>query len=385
MNKKKSFMLAIVFELVIFFSIILFMKVESILFSIIIILIFTAVIILILRRAETINKIKTIYEIHNKEMLWFLLILILVLPFFFKSNIYIIHIITLALIYSIAALGLNFQTGSTGMVNFAQGALMGIGAYASALLVVNIGMNFWIGLAAGIIIAGFFGFILGIPTLKTKEYHLSLVTIAFAYVSYFLILNMQWTGGPDGIAGIPKPSIFGFSLAKSLTVLGFTIPGQIFYFYLVAIILIIAIIFAWRIHNSWLGLTWNAIRDDEIASRCYGIYLTPYKLLAFILGSMYAGAAGVLYAHFVGFISPDLLAFSGSLLLLSMVILGGMDNILGVLIGAILLIIIPEKFRAFHDFRLMFYGLILLLMLLFRPQGLFPKRARNYNLNKGVE
>ena len=272
-----------------------------------------------------------------------------------------------------------FRSGSLGIVNFSQGALFGLGAYTSALLATKLGLNFWITLPAGIIVAGIFGFILGLPSLKTKEYHLSLVTIAFAYVSYLLILNMKWTGGPDGIVGIPKPRLLGLSLARPLAIGSITIPGVMLYYFLVLLFLLIAIIIALRLHNSWVGLTWNAIRDDEIASRCYGINLTTYKLLCFIIGSMFAGASGVLYAHFAGFFSTESMAFSIGLLMVCMVILGGMDNIWGGLIGAILLVVIPEKFRAFQDFRLLFYGIILVVMLLFRPQGLFPNKTRKHS------
>jgi branched-chain amino acid transport system permease protein len=200
-----------------------------------------------------------------------------------------------------------------------------------------------------------------------------------------MIHNMGWTGGPDGIAGIMKPKVFGFSLARSVKIMGTTLPGGLFYYFFVLVFVFAAIVLAKRFHYSWMGLAWNALREDEISSKCYGINITINKLYAFIFGSIFAGVSGVLYAHFVGFVSPENMTFHVGLLFVSMVILGGMDNVFGVVIGAALLVIIPEKFRAFQDFRLLFYGAILILMLLFRPQGLIPFKVRSYRLKGGVD
>ena len=311
--------------------------------------------------------------------------LILVLPFIFINNTYIIHILTMTWIFVLAAVGLDMQVGATGMVNFAQGSLMGIGGYTSALLAVNFGVSFWIGLPAGIIMAGIWGLILGLPTLKTREYHLSLVTIAFAYISYLLVLNVDWTGGPDGVPGIPKPDLFGLSLGKNTEIIGLTLPGTLIYYYLTLVFVGLGLFVSNRLRHSWVGLTWNAVRDDEIASKCYGINLNKAKLQVFVIGSMYAGASGVLLAHFLSFYSTENMAFSIGLILVCMVILGGMDNLLGVVAGTFLLMLIPEKFRAFQDFRLLFYGVVLVLMLLFRPQGLLPNKVRNYGFKGDLQ
>ena len=382
MKKYSNALYPILFEIAIFLIFIAFLEIENLILNLVFLLIITIALYFLFTKTKINEKLKLAGK-SKGATLFPLILLTLIIPFFFLENIYVVHVLTLALIFAIAVLGLNFQIGSAGMVNFAQGTLMGIGAYTSALLCTHFGVSFWIGLLAAIIVSAFFGLILGLPTLKTKEYHLSLVTIAFAYVGYLLILNMSWTGGPDGIAGIPKPKIFGFSLINSLKIGGIFISGTILYYYLVLIFLGVAIILARRIHYSWLGITWNAIRDDDIAAQCYGIKPTPYKLLSFVLGSIFAGVAGVLYAHFVGFISTESMAFSVDLLLVGMVILGGMDNIYGVMIGAFLLVLIPEKFRSFEDFRLLFYGIVLVLMLIFRPQGLFPKRVRIYSIERG--
>ena len=219
----------------------------------------------------------------------------------------------------------------------------------------------------------------------TREYHLSLVTIAFAYISYLLVLNMDWTGGPDGVPGIPKPQLFGLVVGKDLLVGGIKLPGAMIYYYFTLFFVGLGLFISNRLRYSWAGLVWNAVRDDEIACKCFGMNLNKAKLQVFVIGSMYAGASGVLLAHFLSFFSTENMSFAIGLIFVCMVILGGMDNLLGVVAGAMLLVLIPEKFRAFQDFRLLFYGVVLVSMLLFRPQGLLPNKSRDYKLGGGLK
>ena len=383
MNKKNSIIPALGLELIAFTALVLFMKIENLWISLAIAALAVVLGFVTARNDGLREKITGSLADNDKAALAAGGLLMLAMPLFFLSNPYVIHIFTLAWIYVLATMGLNMQTGSVGMVNFAQGALFGIGAYTSGLLAANLGVSFWIGMPAGILMAGAWGLILGLPTLKTREYHLSLVTIAFAYISYLVILNMRWTGGPNGIPGIPKPWLFGLNLTQGLTIGGLRIPGTVFYYYLTIIFIALGLLVARRINYSWLGLAWNAVREDEIACKCYGININHAKLWSFVIGSMYAGASGVLYAHFIGFMSTESMAFSVGLVFVCMVILGGMDNVYGIIAGTILLVLIPEKFRSFQDFRLLFYGLILIAMLLFRPQGLFPAQIRRYAGLKG--
>jgi ABC-type branched-subunit amino acid transport system permease subunit len=382
MKLQPTKLLPIAAVLTAFLFVILFMMSESIFSGLLIILLAASGAYVVWRTRNLRENIQSGFKQHGKSLYLLIGLFILLFPFFFLRNAYIIHILTLSFIYAIAVIGLNIQIGSTDIVNFAQGAFMGIGGYTSALLTVNLDLSFWFGLIAAIVISGLFGLLLGLPTLKTREFHLSLVTIAFAYIAYLLILNMKWTGGPNGIVSIPKPELFGFSFATRIVLGNYVFSGTFFYYYLVLIALTFSFIIARRLHYSWLGLGWNAIRDDEIAARCYGVNFNLIKLSTFIIGAAYAGLAGCLYAHFVGFISPESLTFSLGLTMVGMVILGGMDNIGGVILGAVLLIIIPEKFRAFQDFRLLFYGVVIILMLLFRPAGLIPKRVRFYRSKK---
>jgi branched-chain amino acid transport system permease protein len=275
-------------------------------------------------------------------------------------------------------LGLNFQLGSTNVVNFATAASYGIGAYTSALLAVHFHVSFWLGLVISGCVASLFGLILGIPCMKTKDYYLSLVTIAFGLIVYVLLINFSWTGGPNGVPNIPPPSLLGHSFREPIRLFGFVLPGQSNFFYLTVALVAGALLVAHRLHQSRVGLTWNAIREDEIAARCQGIDVTWYKILAFCIDAFFGGVTGTVYAHYIGFISPENFAFIVSVVVVTMVILGGMDNVFGVIIGAVLLTVLPEKFRAFEDFRLLMYGVVVVAMLMFRPQGLFPQKLRVY-------
>lgn len=306
------------------------------------------------------------------------ILMLLTVPFVFQTSPYLIHICVMAGLFCILALGLNFQLGSTNVVNFATAASYGIGAYTSALLAVHFHISFWLGLLISGSVASLFGLLLGIPCMKTKDYYLSLVTIAFGLIVYILLVNFSWTGGPNGIPNIPPPTFAGHSFREPLALFGYELPFQSNYFYLIFALTGMALVIAQRLHHSRVGLTWNAIREDEIAARCQGIDVTWYKILAFCIDAFFGGVAGTVYAHYIGFISPENFAFIVSVVVVTMVILGGMDNVFGVIIGAVLLTLLPEKFRAFEDFRLLIYGVIVVMMLMFRPQGLFPQKLRVY-------
>ncbi|MHB1405518.1 MAG: branched-chain amino acid ABC transporter permease [Desulfitobacteriaceae bacterium] len=303
---------------------------------------------------------------------------VLVLPFLLQGNSYLLHILVIAGIYSIVALGLNFQVGSTGMVNFAPAAFFGTGAYTSALLSVKLGFSPWLGTLSGIIMAAALGIVFGFPALKTKGYYLSLVTIAMQVIFTLMIINTDALGGPNGVPGIPAYKITGHSLRTTLDIFGISLPYQANYIYLIYIILALVSLIAYRLYNSRTGLAWNAIEQDEIVAVTQGINLTRQKLLAFALGAAFAGLAGALYGHYTSFIGVEDFDFSKSLILICMVLLGGMDNVPGVILGAILLTIIDEKLRDFADYRMLMYSVILILILLTRSQGILPKRNRKY-------
>lgn len=305
-------------------------------------------------------------------------VIVLAYPFFMNGSSYALHLLIIAQLYAVLALALNFQLGSANIPNFATGASYGIGAYTSALLAIHFGVSFWLALPVAALVATLFGFLLGFPSMRTKESYLALVTIAFGIVIHQLLNNFSWTGGPNGLVGIPAPTLFGHSFARPLEIFGHRLPSQANFYYLSAALVGLSILSAKRLHESRVGLAWNALRADELAARCQGINVVWYKMLAFGVDAFLAAFAGTVYAFYVSYISPDNFTFIVSVTIMTMVIVGGMDNTLGVIMGAFLLTLLPEKLRVFSDYRLLFVSVVVILFLVLRPQGLFPQRARNY-------
>jgi branched-chain amino acid transport system permease protein len=314
----------------------------------------------------------------KKLFLAIILLSALVIPLTLRTQPYVIHILIIAQIFIILALGLNFQVGSTGIPNLGYAAFYGVGAYTSAILSTKFGFSFWISIIAAGCISALFGWLVGLPTLKTRSYHMALVSIAFGLVTYIMLNNLAFTGGPNGIKNIPAPEIFGWSLFSSVRIFGNTYPVQTNFYYFVLIFTVLAFIASGFVFKSKVGLFFNAIREDEIAAKCSGINTSTMKLLAFAMGAFLAGIAGSLYAHYIGYISPENFNMNTSLQVLGMVIMGGMDNIVGVAIGAFILSVAPEKFRSLADFRMLATGLIILLMLMFSPSGIIKQQIRIY-------
>ena len=306
------------------------------------------------------------------------LVILLCYPMVLGNNTYALHLIIVSLLYSVLALALNFQLGSANIPNFATGATYGIGAYTSALLAINYGFSLWASLPAAAIMATLFGFLLGIPSMRTKDSYLALVTIAFGIVIHQLLINFNWTGGPNGLVGIPAPTLFGHSFMQPIYIFGMRLPAQANFYYLAVVLLGLAILSAHRLHGSRIGLAWNAIREDELAAKCQGINVAWFKILAFAVDAFLAAFAGTIYAFYVSYISPDNFTFLVSVTIMTMVIVGGMDNIFGVIVGAFLLTLLPEKLRIFADHRLLFVSVVVILFLIMRPKGLFPQRQRTY-------
>ena len=334
---------------------------------------------------EHTGKVEPVYQAlteHKGKSLAVITLFVLILPFVLSNN-YLLHVAVMGGIYSIVTLGLNFQIG-TGMVNFATAAFFGTGAYTSALLAIKFGLSPWLTTVIGMIAAASLGIVFGFPALKTRGYYLSLITMALQIIFTLMIINTSWLGGPNGIPNIPAYSFGATSFRMPLEIFGMELPYQVNYLYLVYILLGLAVLTASRLHNSRPGLAWNAIEQDEIVAITQGINLTKSKLLAFALGAAFAGLAGGLYGHYSSFIGVEDFDFSKSLVFICMVLLGGMDNPIGVVLGALMLTIVDEKLRDFADYRMLMYSVILIIILLSRPQGLLPKRIRIYQTAKNV-
>ncbi len=374
----KNILLVLLLETAFFALFIVFLIAEGT-FTILAAIFGTLLITYLIRRLDYVNTfLQELFNRYKKAALCWGLVFILSLPFMLHKNPYLIHVLFIAGLYCSLAVGLDFQVGATGLVSFATAANYGIGAYTGALLAVNYGWSFWAVLPLSGIAACLFGFLLGLPTMKTKTYHLSLVTIAAALVVYLLLNNLTWTGGPNGISGIPYPTIGGFSLGSSVHLFGMELPFQANFYYLILVLLFIEFIFARRLYNSKTGLAWNAIREDEIAAECQGIDVTGCKIRAFYTNAFFDGLTGAIYAFSVSFISPEDFAFMLSIIVITMVIVGGMGNTAGVIFGALIMALIPEKFQVMQSYRLLVFAIVILVMLLVRPKGLFPQKMRRY-------
>lgn len=273
---------------------------------------------------------------------------------------YILHLAIMAGIYIILTVSLNLIIGYAGQVSLGHAAFYGIGAYGSTLAALHWGLPFPLALALAVLLAAACGLALGLPTLRLKEDYLAIVTLGFGVIVDLVLLNMEGvTGGPDGIMGIPAPEFFGLSFrAKPL------------YLILVAVMVLFTLGLTHRLVNSYHGRALRAIRDHEMTAQVMGVNTPAYKIAIFTLAAGLAGLAGSLYAHYITFINPETFGLHTSILILSMVILGGMGSMAGSVAGAVILTVVPELFRRFHDYQDLAYGALLIALLIWRPQGL---------------
>jgi len=281
-----------------------------------------------------------------------------VLPFLVRD--YFIDVTILAGIYIILALGLNVVVGFAGLLNLGFVAFYAIGAYTYALLNTKFGFSFWSALPFSMAFTSAAGFLLAIPALRLRGDYLAIVTLGFGEIVR-LILN-NWDGvtrGPNGISGISRPLILSFSMG-----------GLISYYYLVLVFVLLTLFITKRVYSSKIGRAWIALREDEIAASIVGIDTTKYKLYAFAFGAFWAGLAGAVFAGKMQFVSPESFTFMESVLILCMVILGGLGSITGVILGAFILVLLPEILREVQLYRMLALGIGLVLLMVFRPQGL---------------
>jgi branched-chain amino acid transport system permease protein len=283
---------------------------------------------------------------------------LLFLPLFAKN--YLLDISILTGIYAILALGLNIVVGFTGLLNLGFVAFYAIGAYAYALLNVKIGLGFWQSLPLCVCVTSLSGFLLAVPALRLKGDYLAIVTLGFGEIVRLVLNNWDsLTNGPNGVSGISSPYLFGSPLG-----------GLNRYYYLVLLSVTVTYAVVSRVRSSKIGRAWIAIREDEICASTMGINTTMYKLYAVTFGSFWAGLAGSLFAAKMQFVSPESFTFMESVLILCMVILGGLGSLPGVVIGALILVMLPEVLREVQSYRMLALGAGLIVMMIFKPQGI---------------
>ena len=287
------------------------------------------------------------------------------LPFAFfpilDRNVYHIDLMTNVGIYVLLAMGLNVVVGFAGLLNLGYAAFFAIGAYTYALLNLHLGCPFWLGLPIAGLVSMLFGFAIAIPSIRVRGDYLAITTLGFGEIIRIALNNLdQWTGGPNGLLGIARPKFFGWSFSVNAT------P----YFYLTLILVAVVAYLLFRMSDSKMGRALVAIREDELAAACMGIPALNVKLYAFGLSSFIAGIAGCVFASKQTIVTPDSFDFILSVLILAMVVLGGLGNIWGAALGALVLGILPELLRGFASYRMLIFGLLMILIMIFRPQGI---------------
>ena len=306
-------------------------------------------------------------------------------------------IATQILIFAATALGLNIVVGLAGLLDLGYIAFLGTGAYVGAMLsesafaTIGVKPPFFIVMLLGAAVAATFGLIIGSPTLRVSGDYLAIVTLGFGEIFRLAMFNLDGNNGPDltngpnGIPGIPDLNFFGFDFGATHTILGIPLARFSNYYFLLLLLIAFVILVFTRLNNSRIGRGWGAIREDERAAEAMGVNVFGLKLLAFAVGAFLAGLAGTIKAHQDTSVSPDQYIFLESAFLLAAVVLGGMGTVVGVLVGATILKLLPEKLRAVSDYRLLLFGLLLVIMMRVRPEGLVASKRRQLEFHEDDE
>lgn len=289
-----------------------------------------------------------------------LIVVLLLLPL--VANNYIEEIATNTLFYIVLALGLNIVVGYAGLVDLGYAAFFAVGAYTTGILS-KLGLDFWLTIPIAVLFSVIAGIIIGGPTLRLRSDYLAIVTLGFGEITRITARNLKITGGASGLVGIKRPSIFGHILNQTTD-----------FYYVFFVLVILAVIIAMRLQNSRLGRAWQYIREDEDAAEAMGIDPVKTKLYAYMIGAAFGGVAGAFFAVKMTSISPETFAFTQSAMILLAVILGGMGKIPGAILGAAFLVLFPEVFRGIGSMRMLLFGILLVIIMVFRPQGLWPER-----------
>ena len=290
------------------------------------------------------------------------------------QNFYHVNVMVSALIFVVLGLGLNITVGLAGLLDLGYIAFFAVGAYTYALLSKNFDLGFWTCLPLGGVMGMLFGIVLGFPILRLRGDYLAIVTLGFASITKIVLENWDTLfGGAAGIANIPRPDFFGLVLDGR--------QKSVYSYYIVLALVVLTIFVTNRLKNSRIGRAWMALREDEIASVAMGVDMARTKLSAYALGAFWAGLVGVIFAAHNNFINPDSFTFMDSAMILAMVVLGGMGSILGVIIASLALKLLPEYLRAFAEYRMLVFGAVMVLMMIFRPQGLISDMRRKYENN----
>lgn len=296
---------------------------------------------------------------------------------FFHEDHFVLLLFITVLLYVVATLGLNIQFGYAGVLNFAGASFFGIGAYTSAVLNAHTAIPHLLVLLIGGLLAALIGSLLLLPVLRTRGHYAALVTIAFALLlKTFLEVN-DVLGGPQGLQ-VPGMTIFGWSFNDNIEIGGIQLSFYFSYFILSLVMLVCTFVLVRRLERSWIGLNLDALRLDETAASCFGLDIARWKITSFLTGNFLIGIAGALFGMVGGFVAPNNYTFADSLILVSILLLGGIGNPWGLLVATFIVVIVPEKLQTIQEYRFLLYSGLVIAVLLFRPEGLLPRPVRNY-------
>ncbi len=305
---------------------------------------------------------------RNKTATLVLLAILLVIPLLVSNEYYIHMLITLGL-FVVLSLSLNLVSGYTGQLSIGHAAFYGIGAYVTALLMLKFDVSFLVALPASGVVTAFFGLLLGLPTMRLAGDYLAIVTLGFGEIVRLVLLNWdKVTRGPMGLPGIPAPELGSYVFMSKTP-----------FYYLVLVITLLTVIAMRRIVNSGFGLSLIAVSQDELAAEAVGINTLRCKITSFIISAFFAGVAGGFYAVYISFVSPDSFTFMDSIMVLEMVVLGGLASIPGSIIGAVVLGLIPELLRFMAEYRMLIFGALMVVIVIFKPDGFWSAKKRTRN------
>lgn len=296
---------------------------------------------------------------------------------FFHENHFVLLLVITVLLYSVATLGLNVQFGYAGVLNFAGASFFGIGAYTSAVLNAQTALPHLLVLLIGGFLAALVGSLLLLPVLRTRGHYAAVVTIAFALLfKTFLEVN-DVLGGPQGLQ-VKGMNILGWSFNDNIEIGSVSLSFYMNYFVVSLLLLVGAFVLVRRLERSWVGLNLDALRLDETAANCFGLDIVRWKITAFLIGNFIIGIAGALFGMVGGFVAPNNYTFADSLILVSILLLGGIGNPWGLVVATIIVVVVPEKLQTIQEYRFLLYALMVIAVLLFRPEGLLPRPVRRY-------
>lgn len=328
-------------------------------------------------RFDLISSLRAGYRENERVLDALSIAAVAAIAVYFHNSPFVLFLLSTVFIYIIACLGLNLQFGYAGMLNFAGAAMLGVGGYTAAVVGAHDAVPKLLLLPLGGIAAVVVGSILLPPMLRTQGHYSAVITIAF---NLLFMTFLEVNGLFGGTQGLPVHglNLFGFSFNENWKVAGISVAFYFNYFVVAFVLTILAVVAVRRLERSWIGLSLDSIRLDETSSKCFGIDIRWWKSVAFTAGNFIMGVAGTLYALMLGYIAPSNFTFGDSLILVTIIILGGLGSTWGTILAAAIVIILPEKLQTIQEYRFLIFAILVVLVLRFRPNGLLPRAARVY-------